>query len=56
MRAAALTAALLVRITYSVKEEMKCSGNSEILHEIVRNTTRKSESITNLCSITNYFV
>ena len=44
---------------YTVRKEMKCSGNIGILHELVRDTTRKSEkhelirvvSRTNLCSI-----
>ena len=28
---------------YTVNKEIKCSGDSEILHEIVRDITRKSE-------------
>ena len=28
---------------YTVRKEMKCRGDSEILHEIVRDTSRKSE-------------
>ena len=28
---------------YTVRKEMKCSGNIGILHELVRDTTRKSE-------------
>ena len=28
---------------YTLKKELKCSRDSEILHEIVRDTTRKSE-------------
>ena len=28
---------------YSVRKEMKCSGDSDIIYEIVRDTTRKSE-------------
>ena len=30
-------------VTILLKKEMKCSGDSEILHEIVRDNTRKSE-------------
>ena len=29
--------------SYTVKKEMKCSGDSVILHEIVRDSTRKAE-------------
>ena len=44
---------------YTVRKEMKCSGNIGILHELVLDTTQKSEkhelirvvSRTNLCSI-----
>ena len=32
-----------IYILYTVKKEMKWSRNSEILHEIVRDTSRKSE-------------
>ena len=32
-----------VNIYITVKKEMLCSGDSEILYEIVRDTTRKSE-------------
>ena len=28
---------------YTVKKEIKCSGDSEILHELVHDATRKSE-------------
>ena len=36
--------------------EMKSSGDSEILHELVRDTTRKSKTWTNSCTIMNQFV
>ena len=28
---------------FNVRKEMKCSGDSEVLHEIVRDTSQKSE-------------
>ena len=31
-------------VARSVRKEMKCSGETEILHELVHDTTRKSES------------
>ena len=41
-----------------VKKEMKCSGDSEILHEIVRDmyNTKIWKAWTYSCSITNYFM
>ena len=30
---------------YNVRKEMKCSGDSEILHELVRDNTQKSEKL-----------
>ena len=36
--------------------EMKSSGDSEILHELVRDTTRKSKTWTNSCTIMNQSV
>ena len=29
-------------IVHTVKQEMKCSGDSEVLHEIVRDTKRNN--------------
>ena len=36
---------------YVYKKKMKCSGNSEILHEIVHDTTRKSEKHELICVV-----
>ena len=42
---------------YTVKKKMKKSGDFDILHEIVSDTTRKSwKAWTNSWSITNYYV
>ena len=42
----------------AVKKEIKLSGDSEILNEIVRDFRRKSENheVTRVVCITNYFV
>ena len=32
-------------LLYNVRKEMKCSGDSEILHELVRDNTQKSEKL-----------
>ena len=35
----------------TVKKELKCIGDSEIVHEIVRDTTRKSEEHELICVV-----
>ena len=37
--------------SYTGELEMKCSGDSEILHEIVCDTTRKSEKHKLICVV-----
>ena len=50
----------LVHLRFTAKKEIKCSRDSEILHEIVRNATvlytKIGKSWTNSQSITNYFM